>query len=393
MTDVRRDFPQLDAMRAVAAFAVVGTHVGFWSGAYGDGLFGAALQRLEVGVAVFFVLSGFLLSRPYLVAAHDRTRYLSVRRYAAKRALRIMPVYAVTVVAALTLVAENRPLGADRWLQNLLLVDLYREDSLPQGLTQMWSLTVEVAFYALLPLIGLFVVRVLCRDRWRPALVLAWLAAVSVASVLWVATSHGGLGGTVLLRAAQLLPSYATWFALGIALAVVSVDSGSPGRASAIALRAAQDRMSCWLMAAAVFAIVATPLGGTALLATPSASQAVARHVCYAVVAVLAVAPCVLGSDDTPTARVLSEPWFRHLGHTSYALFCCHVIVLAVAMPALGLTIFDTSPLLLFAVIMAISLFVAEILYRTVEVPFMSLMPGRRETAPTTTPREAATHS
>ncbi len=111
MNIAKRDFPQLDAMRAVASIAVVATHAGFWSGFYTSGFFGVAVQRLEVGVAIFFVLSGFLLSRSYLVSAHDRVPHEPARRYFTKRFLRIFPVYVVSAVGALTLISENRSLG------------------------------------------------------------------------------------------------------------------------------------------------------------------------------------------------------------------------------------------------------------------------------------------
>ncbi len=67
--------------------------------------------------------------------------------------------------------------------------------------------------------------------------------------------------------------------------------------------------------------------------------------------------------------------------------------VLAVGVPAMGFTVFDTPFLLLFGVILAISLLIAEVLYRVVELPFMSLAPGRRTRTPTTTPSDAAAHS
>ncbi|MCW2790520.1 MAG: hypothetical protein JWP56_2823 [Aeromicrobium sp.] len=393
MTTARRDFPQLDAMRAVASIAVVATHAGFWSGYYTTGRFGVAVQRLEVGVAIFFVLSGFLLSRSYLVSAHDRVPHEAARRYFSKRVLRIFPVYVVSVVAALALIEENRTMDLGRWIQNLLLVDLYREDQLPQGLTQMWSLTVEVAFYLILPLLGAFFIRVLCRRRWRPVRLLAFLLLVMVGSLAWVLVTHT-VDASWAGHAARWLPAYGSWFALGIGLAVLTIDSSSPGRLTGALIAAGRDRTSCWVAAAAIFAIVSTPLGGSPLLIAPTPTQAVMRHVCYALVAVLAVAPCVLGSDDSPVARVLALPPLRHLGHISYAIFCCHVTVLAVGVPAMGFTVFDTSFPLLFVIILAISIVVAEALYRVVERPFMSLAPGRRrQTTPTTTPSESAAHS
>ena len=58
-------FPMLDTLRAVGAIAVLTTHVAFWGGEYTRwGAFGTVLARLDVGVAIFFVLSGFLLSYP-----------------------------------------------------------------------------------------------------------------------------------------------------------------------------------------------------------------------------------------------------------------------------------------------------------------------------------------
>ena len=74
---VRREdtsrLPALDALRAVGAIAVVATHVGFWTAATSDPFWGGLVARLNVGVAIFFVLSGFLLFRPFAQSAATRT--------------------------------------------------------------------------------------------------------------------------------------------------------------------------------------------------------------------------------------------------------------------------------------------------------------------------------
>ena len=68
-------FPCFDGLRALAALSIVLTHVAFASGANGPNLLGAFFARMDGGVAVFFVLSGFLLYRPFVVAhLHDRPR-------------------------------------------------------------------------------------------------------------------------------------------------------------------------------------------------------------------------------------------------------------------------------------------------------------------------------
>ena len=62
-------FPLFDSLRAIAALAVVGTHAAFFAGAYGDGSVVAPYAaRLEVGVTIFFLISGFLLYRPFVAA-------------------------------------------------------------------------------------------------------------------------------------------------------------------------------------------------------------------------------------------------------------------------------------------------------------------------------------
>ena len=101
-------------------------------------------------MAIFFVLSGFLLSR-LLDRAH--------RRRAAAAVDVALPVEAGPAAgpgvrrdrgrAALTLLPGNRGAGVgDSRVTTLLLANIYVDDHLPDGLTQMWSLSTEVAFYA-----------------------------------------------------------------------------------------------------------------------------------------------------------------------------------------------------------------------------------------------------
>ncbi len=144
------------------------THVGFWTGFYGHGLLGAMTQRLEAGVAVFFVLSGFLLSYPWLRQLRTGARRDTIGRYAFKRVLRILPVYWVAVIAAVVLVPRNDGTSLPRTLDALLMIDMYKEGLLLEGLTQMWSLATEVAFYVALPALMALLVGLVARSRWRP---------------------------------------------------------------------------------------------------------------------------------------------------------------------------------------------------------------------------------
>ena len=182
--DLAPTFPVLDTVRAIGALAVLTTHTTFQSGTYLDhGVWGTFMARLDVGVAIFFVLSGFLLARPHFARASRGIAPPDLGRYALKRVLRIYPAYLVTVVLALTLVPRNAGTSIRDWIATLLLIDPYVRKQLPHGLTHMWSLSAEVAFYALLPLL---MVGALGRHRaLRPARVTALVLAMVLIAISW----------------------------------------------------------------------------------------------------------------------------------------------------------------------------------------------------------------
>ncbi len=372
-------FAQLDSIRAVAATMVVATHTCFWAGVYTHGTWGAATQRLEVGVAVFFVLSGFLLSRPYLLAAHDGRPTDPMWAYALKRVGRIMPVYVLTVIAAFTLLDANDGLGWRRFLLNLTLTDYFVNYQLPSGLTQMWSLSVEASFYLVLPLIGAG----LLARFWRPTATVIGLVLIGLLGLVWLSVTT--TNEQVLLS--RWLPSYALWFALGIALAIVEIDGGKT-RLAAHLRRWASDRVACWTLAVGLFVVISTPIGGSPLLVAHTAAELVMRHLFYAAIGLLLVAPCVFATSDA-ASRVLSHRWFRHLGHISYAVFCCHVIVLELVFNAIGWDLFQAPAIPLFLIVLAVSVAIAEMLYRFVEQPVIDRVHRRvrdaRATAPSAT--------
>ena len=142
----------LTGIRAVAAILVVGTHAAYTTGKYTHGYWGLVGARMEIGVPIFFVLSGFLLFRPWVKSAVAGGPPPSVSRYARHRVRRIMPAYVITVLFAYVLYhfREAGPNPGHTWLgliRNLTLTQIYTDGYLGkylhQGLTQMWSLAVE----------------------------------------------------------------------------------------------------------------------------------------------------------------------------------------------------------------------------------------------------------
>src|SRR3954452_4180781 len=192
-----RTFPTLNAVRGAGALMVVMTHSAFNTGQILRGWSGGVLARLDFGVPLFFILSGFLLSRPFFLAMGRGDRLPSVRHYLWKRFLRVIPLYWLVVVVAMTFDPANHGLGWQVWARNLTLTQLYFPTLLPQSLTQMWSLCTEVLFYVLMPLTAYF----LAATRRRQGLHLptiwvraAVIAALGVAWQAWFAHVPGREG-------------------------------------------------------------------------------------------------------------------------------------------------------------------------------------------------------
>src|SRR3954447_8477071 len=176
-------FPLVDGLRAVAALTVLVGHTSFMSGFNGNSVFGPVVSRFDLGVALFFVISGFLLYRPFVAARLERRPAPRVLRYARRRVLRIVPAYWL----ALTCLAIWPGLRGDvfgHWyiyyffLQNLSL------QYIQGGITATWSLCVEVQFYILLPFYALGVFALMRRlpIRTQMAVELVLLLSLAAAS-------------------------------------------------------------------------------------------------------------------------------------------------------------------------------------------------------------------
>ncbi|HEX7427437.1 MAG TPA: acyltransferase, partial [Mycobacterium sp.] len=150
-------------MRACAAVGVVVIHVAFQTGHTG-GVAGRLFGRFDLAVAVFFALSGFLLWRGHAAAARGLRPIPATGHYLRSRLVRIMPAYLVAVVVILCLLPDAKA-DFTVWLANLSLTQIYVPLTLTAGLTQMWSLAVEVNFYLALPVFALLVRRVPVRAR------------------------------------------------------------------------------------------------------------------------------------------------------------------------------------------------------------------------------------
>ncbi|MDA3662156.1 acyltransferase [Mycobacterium xenopi] len=353
----------LTGIRAVAALLVVGTHSAYTTGKYTHGYYGLICSRMEMGVPIFFVLSGFLLFGPWVKALATDGPPPSVGRYAWHRVRRIMPAYTVTVLVTY-LIYQFRTAGPNpghTWMglfRNLTLTQTYTDNYLGsylhQGLTQMWSLAVEVGFYLVLPLLAYLLLTLLCKRRWRPVLLLVALGALALITPAWlvlVHTTHWLPDGARLW-----LPTYLAWFIAGMALAVLQAMGVRCYAFAAIPL------------ATVCYFIASTPIAGAPTTTPSGLSEALFKAVFYAVIAALTVAPLALGNQGW-YARMLAWRPMVWLGEISYEIFLIHLVTMEIAMVEIvRYPVYTGSMLNLFVATLALTIPLAWLLHRFTRV-------------------------
>src|SRR5262249_33425960 len=195
-----------DGLRGIAILLVLLRHVGEdLPGRRLGGLVDAALNAGWLGVDVFFVLSGFLITGILLDARGDEAQPTPgyFRRFYARRALRIFPIYYLFLVI-------TRPSGM-WWYVSYASNVLIARHGWPDGLLETghpWSLAVEEQFYLVWPAIIAWTPR-----RWLAGLCVAVIGAAIAMRVLLI---HQGAA----LAAYVLTPARADTLAIGATLAI-----------------------------------------------------------------------------------------------------------------------------------------------------------------------------
>ena len=311
-------WPLFDALRAVAALSVLAFHAAFVSRTFSsDSFVRPYMSHLDVGVTVFFMISGFLLYRPFVKGAHD------VPAYAWRRFLRIAPAYwvALTVIALWFGFHATFPNGGEPFYY--AFAQIYSGPKSPWGIPQAWTLCVEVTFYAFLPLWALLMRRV----RFElTALALLWL--FSFAYKIWALkqVAPTDLGAAPYL---QPLPNFLDQFAVGMALAVLSVRWERDGIPRAADWLRRHDWVP-WLGAAIAFWAVSTQIGFTGeLLQRYSRRMFLGRHELYTLVAIGVLLPAIFAQPGRGVAgRLLATRVMGYLGLISFGMYLYHLAVI-----------------------------------------------------------------
>jgi peptidoglycan/LPS O-acetylase OafA/YrhL len=311
----------LDGMRGLAALSIFVFHGWLYTmpapdasnrSSIGD----YAAHELRLGLVAFFVLSGFLLSRPWFAAALEERRPPNLGRYVRARAARILPAYYAALAGSVALLwgLSGTPGLRLPPSEELPLFMFFGQNFSPATVMKlnppMWSLAVEVTFYAVLPLIGWLAARLPPRRRMQA---LAPLALLALGLTYNWTIAGAGLGMTVSTNHAAMLPYFAV------------------GMVGALALhgRAIDMTVKRILIASGV----ALVLGDAAVKAAESAHTIdvgeaflVIRDLPSAVGFTIII--CALAA--APVSRVLGSRALSGLGTISYGFYLWHVPVLMV---------------------------------------------------------------
>lgn len=219
-TDATRRAAGLDGLRGIAALCVFLVHIWIYtqpSRPPRDDFWDYLTFELRLSVVFFFVLSGFLLFRDFARAAVRREGPADSLGYAARRVARIVPAYYVALAGAVLLLWGTstdgfRAIAPEELGLFALFSHNYSADTLLRFNPVLWTLALEVAFYVVLPFIGMAAYRL--GGVRRTSLLLGLLVAAGIA---YNALVHYGEWGKV---AAYALPSYLPYFALGMMLSL-----------------------------------------------------------------------------------------------------------------------------------------------------------------------------
>ncbi len=302
------------AVSQVFAMHAVGWVFGGLAGT--SALFPALVKSDRLGVDLFFVLSAFLLSLPFLEDAAGGPR-VRVRGYFGRRALRILPAYYVATVIGTVLLAKQ-PRDLLRGLPYLVFLNPFATPLRPYS-DVWWSLATEVQFYAVLPLLAVLG-RSTAGRRLGVAALLVWMASyLAFLSGVLVPRSAAGL-----LTFEASLFGRAPLFLAGIAAAAVYRAHGASIRERLERARFMRKGGSDLLLVLVILGIAAFSRWqetlGPALLLSPRYQyrDLVTAALVVALLLLLVLAPL-------RSKALFVNPIFGGLGIISYSVYLIHL--------------------------------------------------------------------
>jgi peptidoglycan/LPS O-acetylase OafA/YrhL len=371
-------FPLTVGLRGIPAVCILLGHAWFFSGGFDpldQSLDEKLVARLDGLLAVFFVLSGFLLYRPMVAHRNGGGPAPKLRDYSLRRFLRLYPAYWV-VLTALALYPGLHGVWGENWWAFYSLTDFFSHQSLHEGcpgqggfycgLPQSWTLGVDLLFYIALPFYAALLAW-LARGRdlrnWMRIEFLA-LGVLSVASLaVWLAWRWEDFVRFTLL-------GHFYWFALGIALAVISVGYRPHELPRALRL-VGRYPGACWLVAFGIYLFTAFTFYPAPFTVAPlSGLEYAALILAQGAWAVFLFLPAAFANPNRGVpAKVLGHPVLMWIGVISYGILLWHVTIAA----TLGVEGTDEDSLTAVITSTAMVIPLAATSYYLVERPLMKL--------------------
>ena len=348
--------PGLDGIRALAVIGVLLYHadIGWLSGGF-------------LGVDVFFVLSGFLITS-LILEEFDRSGRVDFRRFYLGRARRLLPALGLMIVVVGIAVAVFYRDSARTFLNDAIASAFYVNNwwyvfadqsyfafiGRPPLLKHLWSLSVEEQFYLVWPAIVFLVVR-----RWRRRAVLVtalFLATASTAVMIVISTTSGFPEYADPSRAYFGTDAHAMGLLIGAALACLwrpgrlrtDITSGGRTIITTIGFLALGTVLAFFVFAQEFSPFLYQGGGFTLLACAVAVLIAAASH------------PAVTFGSSLGTQPM------RYLGQRSYGLYLWHWPVFMVTRPGLDIALDGTA---LLSLRLAITVVIAELSFRFVEMP------------------------
>ncbi|WIK87882.1 acyltransferase family protein [Varibaculum cambriense] len=284
-----------------------------------------------IGVTVFFVLSGFLITRS-VVSALDKGTF-SYRRYLLRRFWRLFFPIVITIALSAALTYLFAPslllkvqsdclpatLFVSNWFYIFRNVPYFAAAGLPSPLTHLWFLGVLAQFYVIWPLIVYLLLKV---RRAAPAITAVMiLASAAAMAIFWMAgedVTHAYYGLDT--RAAELL--------VGAFLAFIFPQVSSSGSGSADEAKTGKDTALQILAAGSLGALIVFAIGGNGEMP----AMYLGGFLLAAILSALIIRAAV--SEEAMISKLLCNPVFNYLGSRSFALYLVHFPILLMLNPA-----------------------------------------------------------
>jgi len=355
--------PGLDGLRAVAIIGVLLYHAGI------DWMPGGFL-----GVDVFFVISGFLITS-LILEEYDRSGRVNFTKFYLGRARRLLPAVAVLLIAVglAVLIVYQDALSAFRedalatvfyvnnWWYIFVDQSYFESVGRPPLLKHLWSLSVEEQFYLIWPAFALL----LMRSGGRP-LVRRLALVLAIASTVWMAVLSIRNGYPVDAdpsRAYFGTDSHSMGLLVGAGLATM----WRPGRLSTQVPRGAQ--------------LIITGIGVTSLAAVIGFYLFVGEFTPWlyrgGFLALAFFTTALIAAVTHPASFLgpaLGTGVLRYIGRRSYGIYLWHWPIFMVTRPGIDV---EWSEPVTFVVRIALTLVIAELSYRLVEMPIRRGVLGR----------------